>query len=872
MNTNLALLAAVSLLGIVSPGMAAAPQIQAQPQGQCRDRGDLHVTSPDWRDQVIYLLMIDRFADGDPTNNDQGMGEYDPRDRSRYSGGDLKGVTSRLDYLQSLGVTTVWTTPPVANQWWSQLAGYGGYHGYWARDFTRIDEHYGTLQDYQDLSCALHRRGMFHVMDIVVNHTGDFFNYDAAPAPGKPADGYRSSNPASPTDAPLNYPFNLNDPRREQDRALGIYNWTPKLENFNDRQAELTQQLSMLDDINTRSPLVRQAFKDIFGTWIEQGGVDAFRVDTVKYVEPEFFEDFLHAPDGIIQRAARTGRTDFLVFGEVKENAPAFSVAGEDKMALYFGDPAKPTFPSLINFPLQEELVRVLAQGLPTAALSYRLDAMVRYNPDPTLATNFVDNHDVPRFLSQGNLDGFKQALALTFTLPGIPMLYQGNEQAIAETRKAMFAGGYGTEHDLFDTESEMYHFIRRLADIRKDHAALRRGSLKVLADNPNLPGVFAFRRDWNGEAVFVIVNTAEHRSLLGAMPTGLPQGTKLTPLMGPAAAPALAADGTLSLALAPREIIVLSVRTGAGAAPADAPLQSAAAGIPITSPLPDRPLETPYRLTGRLNGSDRKLLFVIDGDVDNAREVAVDRGGRWTAQLDASDVGTHRYVAQLYAPDSGRVSVAIPYTTVRAGADWQASFADPAQDDRGPDGTYRAPTDPGFNGQQDILGAVVRTGGDVLELELQMRATSADWLPSNGFDHVAFTTFIDLPGQKGLSRSNDIDADMPSGFTWSATHTLFGWGNSMMLPPNRRIGRAPKVKVDHHRNTITIAYSAKALDISTWDGAKLYVTTYDREGEGELRRTTPTGGPMAFRGPLDGPKIMDDLLIEVGPFSAAAR
>ncbi|QSX79338.1 alpha-amylase family glycosyl hydrolase [Agrilutibacter solisilvae] len=101
--------------------------------------------SPDWRDQVVYFVMLDRFDDGDRGNNDQGGGEYDPADPARYSGGDLAGVTRRLDYIAGLGATAVWVTPPVAHQWWSRVSRYGGYHGYWAQDFSRVDPHFGTL-------------------------------------------------------------------------------------------------------------------------------------------------------------------------------------------------------------------------------------------------------------------------------------------------------------------------------------------------------------------------------------------------------------------------------------------------------------------------------------------------------------------------------------------------------------------------------------------------------------------------------------------------------------------------------------------------------------------------------------------------------
>src|SRR5688572_5461976 len=101
---------------------------------------------PDWRDQVVYFLMLDRFDDGDPSNNDQRAGEYDPADGAKFSGGDFAGACRRLGYIQGLGATAVWITPPVANQWW---VGYGGYHGYWASDFKAVDPHAGTLADYR---------------------------------------------------------------------------------------------------------------------------------------------------------------------------------------------------------------------------------------------------------------------------------------------------------------------------------------------------------------------------------------------------------------------------------------------------------------------------------------------------------------------------------------------------------------------------------------------------------------------------------------------------------------------------------------------------------------------------------------------------
>ena len=131
---------------------------------------NLYVPSPDWRDQVIYFVMTDRFADGDTTNDDQGRGEFDQSDDRKFSGGDFAGLREKLDYIQGLGATAVWVTPPVANQWWDPLANFGGYHGYWARDFESVDDHLGTLDEYAGLAIDLHKRGMYLVQDLSLIH------------------------------------------------------------------------------------------------------------------------------------------------------------------------------------------------------------------------------------------------------------------------------------------------------------------------------------------------------------------------------------------------------------------------------------------------------------------------------------------------------------------------------------------------------------------------------------------------------------------------------------------------------------------------------------------------------------------------------
>lgn len=143
----------------------------------------LQVPSPEWRDQIIYFIMTDRFDDGNPANSNQGYGEFDPRYNSHFSGGDLQGILDNLDYIKGMGATAIWITPPVANQWWDPKVEYGGYHGYWAENFKEVDKHFGTLEDYQRLSATLHRNDMYLIQDIVTNHTGNFLPLPARALP-----------------------------------------------------------------------------------------------------------------------------------------------------------------------------------------------------------------------------------------------------------------------------------------------------------------------------------------------------------------------------------------------------------------------------------------------------------------------------------------------------------------------------------------------------------------------------------------------------------------------------------------------------------------------------------------------------------------
>ncbi len=827
----------------------------------------LHVPSPDWRDQVVYFLMIDRFNDGDPSLNDQGYGLYRPNEEAAYSGGDLQGVIDKLDYIQALGATTIWTTPPFANQWWSDSQHYGGYHGYWPRDFTKVDEHYGSLETYQNLSHELHSRDMYLIMDIVVNHVGNYFEYDGDYTPNKPTAGYIDLDNKVPTAAPGLSPFDLNDANNPEHLAADIYHWTPSIKTFEKRDEELSFQLGGLDDINTSNPRVRETFKQVFADWIKQVGIDGYRIDTVKYVEPDFWVDFLHSDNGVHAAARQFGRDDFWVFGEVKESSLAFNDIGERKMQRYFSNAKRAQFDSLINFPLQEELVRVLGEGAPTSQLSYRLRQMQDSFPDITRTPNFMSNHDVPRFGDQASEKSYQQALALLFTLPGVPVLYQGDEQNLLDSRQAMFAGGYLSPQSHFDTKSPMYRYIQSLTKLREEFAALRRGDISLLHDNSVSAGAFVFRRDYKGQSVLVAINTAAHEVLASGIQAAskavtlkavsLQDGQALADIQSDIKS----VDGQVSLKLAPRAIRIFEIAPQANAV-ASQPSRSAKR-IQVSGDWP-QVLSADTEIAGYTDLNIDSLQLLINGDLSTAQTVPVNRHGQWQARIEVSDLGQHEKYFQLYSAEHQVASDRVYFTATRDQASWQTNIDDPKGDDRGPSGDYRLPSSDSFDGQQDILGLRARGAGDVMELTIEMNEISDGWLPVNGFDHVAFTILFDFAGASSGKRFEELNYSLPVEFSWSHANVLFGWGNYLISYPEQKLGLAPAIKVNKENRTVTLTYKASDFGQSSWRGTKVLTTTWDRAGEGALRPLTPKGAEFDYRGDPNGAKVMDSAMLTI--------
>ena len=872
------------------------------PDAGTADAGPLlHVPSPVWEEQVIYFVLTDRFANGDPTNDDQKGGEYDPSNYDKYSGGDLQGVIDKLDYIQGLGATAVWITPPVANMWWDPLVNSGGYHGYWARDLKKVDEHFGTLDTYKALSDALHKRGMYLIQDVVPNHMGNFFSYatncgslghSSCWDPSDVTKGLIKNTAATPTSKPTLAPFDQDDPSDAAQRAAAIYHWTPVILDYGNPDQLVNWQISDLDDLNTENPVVRKALKDAYGYWIREVGVDAFRVDTVKFVPHAFWNDFFWSTDaaepGIITQAKATGRNQFHAFGEVANTSGANDDSADKYCGTFTGTAAKPELPAVLAYPLWADIGRVFSQGTPTSGLTFRLSKLMDPSiyPNPYLMPTFIDNHDQARFLKSASGAALLQVVPLIFTLPGIPTVYYGTEQGLTETRAAMFRGGWNgptVDQTPYNTNIGMYKIIKALADLRKNNKVLSRGSLDVLYDNDAGAGALIYRRQYQGSTALVLFNSADSNVLVSNLATQLPAGTVLElwhgENLGSKTPPLVGANGLLDMVLEPRAAWVLHATSNVVAPPAPA------ATLTVTTAIEGQTYTNDVVLSGTASPASTKLKMVLDGYLDAATDAAVDSTGHWTVTLPISafPLGTKGHSVAFWAPDAKVSTQRFHFTSTVVFSGKTISVDDPQGDDHGPAGkSYTYPTDSTFAHQDDILNATFLVGPTTLQLVLTMANMTQVWTPDLGFDHVVFNVFFSIPGLSGGSNvMPNLFGTTPAGFNWNFWQFSSGYAsdNSMFSSagatdklPGTPVTPA-SVSANPSAKTVTFTYDRRSFGLASWNGVQVYVTTWDYDGVNKVYRpVTQAGGPYTYGDSADAscpasaakdcpvPHIMDDV------------
>ncbi len=586
-------------------------------------QGEIRLSSQvvDWRDEVIYQVLVDRFADGDLGNNQR----VDRTAGGRYHGGDWKGLENHLDYIQSLGVTTLWISPIVKNI--DTDAGFDGYHGYWAQDLTALNPHFGDLAALRSLVFAAHKRKMKVIVDIVTNHLGQLFYYDINKN-GQPDDRVAGSGTTSSVTHENEYDPDF-DPRGVQSfTSLGesgpapvIFTYdpatnhvppmpevfqNPRAFNRKGRTYNFDDPLQLvkgdfpggLKDVDTtlckaRDGLgVKEAMVDSYARWVELTDIDGFRIDTVKHVEREFWRYFTQK---VRQRLDADGKKNFFMFGEAfdgrdaligsftQADLPPQAELDQENECVTDGKPITgDQLDSVFYFPQYFTGVRDLFQSnLATKPLQdlWEQRPSTWGNQAPSLGigippsdfpVNFIDNHDVPRFLYNGSEEGLHNALTLIFTAQGIPCVYYGTEQD--------FAGGNdpANREDLwstgFPTTGGTFKSIQKLAKIRKSSAAIRKGASKVVWSTTNVgseedAGIFAFERtggDAGSDYALIVLNSsATHASApttMGtAMKVGVAPGTQLTDALSGQVTAKVASNGTLSLdPLPPQSALIL--------------------------------------------------------------------------------------------------------------------------------------------------------------------------------------------------------------------------------------------------------------------------------------------------------------------------
>lgn len=543
-------LAAVAMLAFCSGNEALAQTRQAERLPQ---------------DEVVYFVLPDRFENGS-TRNDRGglRGDrlrtgFDPTHKGFYHGGDLAGLISRLDYIQGLGATAIWLAPVYENKPVQGAPGQesAGYHGYWITDFTNIDPHFGTRADFRRFVDAAHARGMRVYMDIITNHTADIIQYRDCPIQACP---YRSRADYPYTrrggvDGPIinegflgdgdggaanfarltnpNFAYETYVPRAERNVKSPawlnnpIYYHNRGNTTFRGESSRMGDFVG-LDDLYTEHPRVVQGMIDIYGAWIDEFGIDGFRIDTARHVNPEFWQAFVPA---MLERARARGIEHFYIFGEVYDPDPG-------RLARFTHVDG---FPAVLDFAFQSAVYDTIVRGTGPDRLNALFESDVVYAGGEATAAQlptFLGNHDMGRFghfLLRENPgitdeDLLKRTLlghALMMFARGTPVIYYGDEQGFTgdgndqDAREDMFPSRVATYNDNrligsaastaqsnFNTEHPIYRAIAEMAAIRMANAPLRRGR-QVVRNYAEVPGIFAFSRIHDGVEVLVVLNTS---------------------------------------------------------------------------------------------------------------------------------------------------------------------------------------------------------------------------------------------------------------------------------------------------------------------------------------------------------------------------
>ena len=575
-------------------------------------------------DSNFYFVMPDRFENGNPANDTGGLtGDrlvtgFDPTDKGFYHGGDLAGLLDKMDYLEQLGVKAIWMTPMFKNRpvQGSDADVSAGYHGYWITDFTQFDPHFGTNAELEAVIAEAHDRGIKIFFDIITNHTADVIQYQEGQysyrnksdfpyrdASGNPFDDrdYVGGDTFPTLDAEISFPYTpVFD--NAGDESVKVPAWLNNPIYYHNRgnstfsgENSLYGDFFGLDDLFTEQQEVVDGLIDIYKFWISNYDIDGFRVDTVKQVNAEFWQQF--TPE-ILQHAASVGKPNFFIFGEV--------FSGNVEFLSYYTTATE--MPAVLDFYFQESVQAYVSTGAPSDRLKtlfenddYYTDADSNAYALPT----FIGNHDRGRFgyfLEADNggslsddemLARSKLAHALMYFGRGVPVVYYGDEQGFVgdggdkDARQDMMPSQVASYNDddligtdattadaNFDQSHPLYLAFQEYAALRQAHLALRSGA-QIHRTSSDAAGIYAFSRiDRTEKIEYVVAVNNANSAQNAAVPTFYPAATQFDLLYAEGTAPATLttdANGALPVEIAATGFAIYKANAAIPAS-ADAP------------------------------------------------------------------------------------------------------------------------------------------------------------------------------------------------------------------------------------------------------------------------------------------------------------
>ena len=688
MRSAAALVAAVvAISASILPAQAAPdgkdPGSNGQGNKNPGSTSALHSLRAPVTDENFYFVMADRFSNGNSTNDDGGLGSdpmvsgFDPTKKGFYNGGDLAGLLDKIDYIQGLGTTSIWLTPSFKNKAVQPEDKSAGYHGYWVTDFTQIDPHLGTNDELKALINEAHSRGMKVYFDIITNHTADVIGYEEGARKGyvsKDAVPYKTAEGAAfddrdyagtesfPKLSPAtSFPYKpVLEPGEENLKVPAWLNDPTLYHNRGDTtfvgEDSFYGDFFGLDDLFTEHPKVVDGMKDIYKTWIGDFGVDGFRIDTMKHVNNEFWQEF--GPD-VLSYAKAQGKDEFFMFGEVFDTTKSFTSQFTTRNSMQ----------AVLDFPFQDAARNFASKGQDATALEsffagddWYTDADSNVYQLPT----FLGNHDMGRIGSfiaadnPGSTDAEQVArdqLAheLMYFSRGNPVIYYGDEQGFTgpggdqDARQTLFASqvpeyldddllGTDATHstDNFNTGHPLYAKISQLAELTKEHPALRDGAHqhRYASDGP---GIYAFSRtDAEDQREYVVALNNSEQPQTAEVPTYIGKRT-YTRIYGEGADEAkTTADGKLTVSVPALSAVVYQ-------SSGRIPHSKAAPAVVLQEPAPAQGDNGRLKVTADVGGSS---FYEVSFEARTA-------GGEWQP-IGTDDTAPYQVFHDVAALDAG--------------------------------------------------------------------------------------------------------------------------------------------------------------------------------------------------------------------------